>query len=243
MVQEHFSHTALPDMVGQVLGKSVHKQVAPSYMLPEPKRGEHELSTTEIFQLLDRKQAMEMVYVPHFLTQGVLYFAKELLDYARTNRLSDFKPRGRILKLMVDEYYSALRKEMGANVYARFLQLREEYLADCARHLTVMYFSYLNAFNKAHKHVANEALYVYANIVVSLADEVERYDRSVNAKISEKLNTPCRNYGDARLTYLKRLVKSVVDEYPIAKNKDLELCMKIMINVAIRKVDMILCEK
>lgn len=243
MVQEYFSHTALPDIVEQVLGKPLHKVGVPSFVLAEPNRGERELSTAEIFKLLDRKQAMEMVYVPHFLTQGVLYFAKELLDYARSNRLANFKQQGRILNLMVEEYYSALRKEMGENVFKRFLQLREEYLADCGRNLAVMYFSYLNAFNKIHNHVDNEALYVYANIIVSLADEVEHYDRQVNAKISKKLNVPCRNYGDARLSYIKKLVKREADRFHITKTKDLELCMKIMINVAIRKVDMILCEK
>lgn len=193
---------------------------------------ERDLSTEELLNLFDRKESLTLAYIPHFITQCVIYYLDLLVDYARANRLSEYKKHTRMLKNVREEYFMALRHEMPPHVYQRFLEQRDEYLNLCGANLQLMYFTFGNELSKKYGRQNHEAMLCYANIMVAFVEYVEDFDRKVNAKIAEKMGMPCRNHGDARLTAIKTICKDILHDYPIPKNNDTELCVNVMANKA-----------
>jgi len=197
----------------------------------EPMR-ERELSTEEFLNLFDRKESLKMAYVPHFMTQCVIHYLDLLVEYARANRLSDYKKHTRKLKDIKAEYLEALRHEMPPHVFQKFLDQRDEYLTSCGANLTLMYFTFGNQILKRYGRINHEALYCYANIILAFINYVEDFDRDVNKRIAEKMGMPCRNHGDARLTAIKGVCKDIIKSYPLEKNADTDLCVGVMANKA-----------
>lgn len=194
---------------------------------------ERELSTTELLNLFDRKESLQMVYIPHFITQCIMYYIDAMCQYMVEHRLSEYKKLKRILTEIKREYYAALRHEMPFEVFQKFQAQRDEYLANCGANLQIMYFTFCNELSHNFKHVENEAIVCYAYIVVSLAQHIEDFDRSVNKKIAEKLNMPTRNHGDARLAFAKRVCMDVVKPYwNMGQTQQTELAMNIIANKA-----------
>ena len=73
---------------------------------------ERDLSTEEFLNLFERKESLKMAYIPHFITQCVVYYLDLLVAYARDNRLSEYKKQTRRLKEIRKEYMDSLEKEM-----------------------------------------------------------------------------------------------------------------------------------
>ena len=93
---------------------------------------ERELSTEEFLNLFERHESLKMAYIPHFITQCIIYYLDLFVDYARNNRLSEYKKHTRRLKEIRAEYMDALKHEMPADIFQKFLNQREEYLESCA---------------------------------------------------------------------------------------------------------------
>lgn len=197
----------------------------------EPMR-ERELSTEEFLNLFERQESLRMAYIPHFITQCVVYYLDLLVAYARDNRLSEYKKQTRRLKEIKEEYLDALKHEMPANIFQKFLAQRKEYLESCGANLTLMYFTFGNQILKYHGRVKHESIFCYANIIIALIDYVEDFDRQVNKRIAEKLGMPCRNHGDARLTAIKSVCMGIKNQYPIEPNDQTKLCVSVMANKA-----------
>lgn len=198
----------------------------------EPMR-ERDLSTEEFLNMFDKADSLKMAYVPHFITQCVIYYLDLLVEYARDCRLSDFKKHTRLLRQMKEEYLAALRHEMPPHVFGKFLAQRDEYLASCGANLSLMYFTFGNQILKKYGRIDHEALYCYANIITAFINYVEDFDRDVNKRIKKKLGMPCRNHGDARLTAIKTVCNDIIKPYPLEKNNDTELCVGVMANKAV----------
>ena len=193
---------------------------------------ERDLSTEEFLNLFERHESLRMAYIPHFITQCVVYYLDLLIAYARDNRLSDYKKHTRRLKEIKEEYMDALRHEMPADVFQKFLAQRKEYLESCGANLTLMYFTFGNAILKHYGRIKHESIFCYANIIIAFIDYVEDFDRKVNKRIAEKLGMPCRNHGDARLTAIKSVCMGIKNQYPIEPDEQTELCVSVMANKA-----------
>lgn len=149
----------------------------------EPMR-ERDLSTEEFLNLFERLESLRMAYIPHFLTQCVVYYLDLLIAYARDNRLSEYKKQTRRLKEIKEEYMDALRHEMPVDIFQKFLDQRKEYLESCGANLTLMYFTFGNQILKYHGRVKHESIFCYANIIIAFIDYVEDFDRQVNKRIA-----------------------------------------------------------
>lgn len=193
---------------------------------------ERDLSTEEFLNLFERKESLTMAYIPHFITQCVIYYLDLLVEYARANRLSEYKKHTRQLKNVREEYFLALRHEMPEHVYQKFLAQRDEYLNLCGANLQLMYFAFGNELSKKYGRQAHEAILCYANIMVAFVEYVEDFDREVNKRIAEKMGMPCRNHGDARLSAIKTVCKDMLKSFPIPKNEQTQLCVNVMANKA-----------
>lgn len=202
----------------------------------EPMR-EHELSTEEFLNLFDKAESLRMAYIPHFITQCVIYYLDLLVEYAKENRLSEYKKHTRQLKEIKQEYIAALQHEMPPHVFQKFLAQRDEYLASCGSNLTLMYFSFGNLLLKHYGRLTHEAMYCYGNIIVAFIEYVEDFDRQVNNRIAEKLGKPCRNHGDARLTAIKAVCKDIIKAYPLGKDDIIALCIGVMRNRAVAMIN------
>lgn len=178
-----------------------------------------------------------MAYIPHFMTQCVIYYLDLLVDYARAHRLSEYKKHTRRLKEIKEEYIIALKHEMPPHVFQKFLAQRDEYLESCGSNLTLMYFSFGNLLLKHYGRIDHDAIICYANIIVAFVEHVEDFDRQVNKRIAEKLGQPCRNHGDARLTAIKDTCKDIIKAYPLEKNDTTALCIGVMQNRAISMIN------
>lgn len=205
----------------------------------EPMR-ERDLSTEEFLNLFDRHESLRMAYIPHFITQCVVYYLDLLVDYARDNRLSEYKKQSRKLKEIKAEYIDALRHEMPADVFQKFLAQRDEYLVSCGSNLNLMYFTFGNQILKHYGRVRHESIFCYANIIVAFIEYVEEFDRQVNKRIAEKLGMPCRNHGDARLTDIKSVCISIKNQYPVETNEQTKLCVNVMVNKATTMINAML---
>lgn len=201
---------------------------------------ERDLSTEEFLNLFDRQESLRMAYIPHFMTQCVVYYLDLLVDYARDNRLSEYKKHSRRLKEIRTEYMDALRHEMPADVFQRFLTQREDFLANCGANLTLMYFTFGNQILKIYGRIKHESLFCYANIIVAFIEYVEDFDRTVNKRIAEKLSMPCRNHGDARLSAIKDVCLTIKNQYPIEPNDQTKLCVNVMANKATAMINAML---
>ncbi|ROS85998.1 hypothetical protein EEL33_08875 [Muribaculaceae bacterium Isolate-037 (Harlan)] len=193
---------------------------------------ERDLSTEEFLNLFERKESLKMAYIPHFITQCVVYYLDLLVAYARDNRLSEYKKQTRRLKEIRKEYMDSLEKEMPPKVFQKFLAQRDEYLESCGGNLTLMFFTFGNQILKYHGRVKHESVFCYANIIIAFIDYVEDFDRQVNKRIAEKLGMPCRNHGDARLTAIKSVCMGIKNQYPIEPNDQTKLCVSVMANKA-----------
>lgn len=197
----------------------------------EPMR-ERDLSTEEFLNLFDRKESLTMAYIPHFITQCVMYYIDCLTEYAKANRLSEYKKMTRRLKEVQAEYMEALRHEMPYAVFQRFLAQRDEYLQKCGANLQLMYFTFGNELSKKYGRLNHEAVFCYANIILSFINYVEDFDRDVNKKIAAKMGMPCRNHGDARLTAIKGVCEEIIKPCPVGTTQQTELCVGVMANKA-----------
>lgn len=202
----------------------------------EPVR-EHELSTEEFLNLFDKAESLKMAYVPHFMTQCVIYYLDLLVEYARNNRLSDLKKHTRKLREVKADYLAALQREMPPHVYQMFLAQRDEYLTSCGANLDLMYFTFGNQMLKEYGRVQHGEIYCYANIILAFINYVEDFDRNVNRRIAEKVGLPCRNHGDARLTAIKGICDDIVKIYPLGKSTDTALCVGVMANKAVALIN------
>ncbi len=214
--------------------RPVNTQAAPvldtGVKLPPPREPvvERDLSTEEMLSLFDRKESLTMAYVPHFITQCVMYYLEMLVEYGRSNRISEIKKHSRMLKAVRDEYIYALRHEMPPRIFEKFLAQKDRYLELCGANLTLMYFTFGNELSKTYGHKENEPIFCYSNIMVELIEYVERFDAEVNDQIAERLGVPCKNHGDARLTAIKQVCKDIISDYPVPKSQYTELCVSIM---------------
>lgn len=199
---------------------------------------ERELSTEEFLNLFERSESLKMAYVPHFITQCVIYYLDLLVAYARDNRLSDYKKQTRKLKDIKAEYIAALQHEMPTHIFQKFLAQRDEYLASCGANLSLMYFTFGNKILKMYGHIKYEPLYCYANIILFFVNYIEDFDHNVNKRISEKTGLPCRNHGDARLSAIKNVCSDIIKPYPpLEKSNDTDICVGVMANKAIAMIN------
>lgn len=197
---------------------------------------ERELTPQEVLKLFSPEEALTITYVPHFITQCVMYYTDLLTAYAVENRLPQTKKHNRWLKRLNGEYMKALTEEMPDRVFKRFLSLREEYLQMCAPNLQIMYFTFDAELKKHYGYIQDAPAYCYAYIISSLIDFIGEYDRSINRKIADRLGVPCRNNGDARLTNMKIVCDDIIGKYPIGKTPQTELAIKVLVNKAIEKI-------
>lgn len=198
----------------------------------EPMR-ERELSVEEILNLFERRDTLKIVYVPHFMTQCVVYYLDRLLDYAREHRLSDYKKHCRLLKVIKADYIAALNHEMPPSYFKKFLSQRDEYLALCGANLSFMFFTFNNEILKRHGKIEHVAFYSYAHIILTLIAYVENFDKKANKMIADKVGSPCCNQGDARLTGIKKICNDIIRHYPLQSNTNTEQCIAVMANKAI----------
>lgn len=201
---------------------------------------ERDLSTEEFLNLFERLESLRMAYIPHFITQCVIYYLDLLVAYARDNRLSEYKKQTRRLKEIKEEYMAALRHEMPADIFQKFLTQRKEYLESCGANLILMYFTFGNQILKYHGRVKHDSIFCYANIIIAFIDYVEDFDRQVNKRIAEKLGMPCRNHGDARLSAIKSVCMGIKNQYPIEPNDQTKLCVSVMANKASEMINAML---
>lgn len=173
-----------------------------------------------------------MAYIPHFITQCVVYYLDLLVAHARDNRISGYKKHTRRLKEIKEEYIKALQNEMPAHIFQKFLAQRDEYIERCGSNLTLMYFTFGNQILKYHGRIKHGSILCYANIIVALIDYVEDFDRQVNKRIAERLGMPCRNHGDARLSAIKSICTAIANQFPIESNEQTKLCVSVMANKA-----------
>lgn len=202
----------------------------------EPMR-ERELSTEELLNLFERAESLKMAYIPHFITQCIIYYLDQLVSYVRINRLADYKKYIRKLKNVKDDYIAALRCEMSPRIFQKFIAQRDEYLASCGADLNLMYFTFGNQILKKYGRINHEPVFWYSNIILALVNYVEDFDRNVNRRISEKTGMPCRNHGDARLTAIKGICADITEPYYLEKNKETELCVSVMVNKAMTMIN------
>lgn len=193
---------------------------------------ERDLSTEELLNLFDKKESLTLAYIPHFITQCIIYYLDLLVAYARDNRLSEYKKHSRMLRNLRAEYYEALRHEMPYTIFQKFLSQRERYLSLCGANLQLMYFTFGNELSKIYGRQPHETLFCYANIMTAFVEYIEDFDKKANAKIAQKMGMPCKNHGDARLSEIKYICKNITKDYPIEDNAQTELCVNVMVNKA-----------
>lgn len=207
--------------------------VAPIFKSPimqiknEPMR-ERELTTGEMLKLFDKEEALQIAYIPHFMTQCALHYAEVLTDYTRENRLGEYKKQTRILLDIAKEYIYSLRSEMPAKVFERFMSQRKQYLEMCGANLTLAYFTVGNQFLKQFGAVEHNTVYYIANLIIALIEGVEAFDKKVNRSITRKIGKPCRNNGDARLMEIKNVCLSMIKGRSVSSSPQVELCVKVM---------------
>lgn len=215
--------------------------VAPLIKIKKAERmKERELSTTEFLNLFDRKESLRMAYLPHYITQCVLYYVNLLTDYGSERQVDDIKKHSRLLKALQQEYFDNLRREMPDNIFNQFLAQRQEYLQNCGANLTLMYFTFNNQLIKKYGRAKHETLYTYCHIILALIEYVEDFDRKVNNRITQKLGVPCRNHGDARLSTIKVICKDIVRDYPIPVSSEAKTCVGVVANKAYAMVETML---
>lgn len=193
---------------------------------------ERELSEEEFLGMFERKESLALAYIPHFLTQCVMYYLDLLLEYCRTHKLPQYKKCSRVLKMVRDEYEVSIRHEMPPHIYARFLEQREEFFALCGVNLTLMYYTFSNELSRKYGKIPHEEVLCYAAIMEALVVYVEHFDREVNAEIARRMGMPCRNHGDARLTAIKSVSKFILKDYAMPCNQQTETCVNVIVSKA-----------
>lgn len=203
-----------------------------------PPMRERELSPSELLAMFEPEKSLRMAFIPHLLTQIALYFMDCFVQSAREARLSQYKRHTRAMKAIRDDYRTALQFEMRGNVFERFEQQRDDYLRKCSAPLVTMPFTFLNRVKKSHPDIApcEEMVVTYAHIVVAVVGHVAEFDRKVNREISRKLQTPCRNGTDARLSMAADICRDITSRFPVAYDGDTALCMRVITNKAIEQV-------
>lgn len=190
------------------------------------------LGVKEVLQLFDPIESLCIVYVPHYLTLCVISYIEKLLDFCRTNRLSEYKPVSRKLKDVITEYYHALQDEMPRYAYMQFLNQKDNFLQRCNRDLTIMYFTYGNAILAKFGKLQNEDVYTFTNMICEIIRHIEDYDRESQKKIAERTKTTPRIYKDVRLEYIMKLCNEIRGSYKIESNETTDLAIKVIIQEA-----------
>lgn len=196
-----------------------------------------QLTYKEVMEAFDTKEALKMAYVPHFITQVVIYYLDQIFAYVRAEQISEVKKYTRQLREIKNEYLSSLKCEMRPQIFNAFLELKDKYLAKCGANLSLVFFSVGNLLLKRYKHIKYEPLYTYTTIILFFIDYVEEYDRKCNKRISEVTGAVCHNHGDARLTAIKKLCKFICKDYQLDKCEQVEMCISVMANKAIEMVN------
>lgn len=203
----------------------------------QPLNGEdRELSPSELLHLFDETETLRMVYVPHFLTQCVMYYLDLMMQAGAKFKLP-YKKEARLLKDLQNEYIISLKAEMPFHVYQHFLAQREDYLNHCGAKLHIVYYTFANELVKRYPVLRGKEYYCYAHIVLAIIDFVERYDYSVNRKIEAKVGRPCRADKDARLTLVKAVCQRVVTDYPLEYGDLVTMAINTIKNKAIEMIN------
>lgn len=197
---------------------------------------ERDLPVQEFLSLFSPDETMRLVYVPHYITQCVIYYMDMMIEYAVSNRVSYFKRHMRRLREIKDDYLRQLYNEMPAEIYNRFVSQREEYLASCGSNLTLVYFAFRNQILKQFGEPKHDRVMVCANIIIALADYVAEFDNATNRRVAEILKTPCRNNRDARLDAVSSLCRNMVTPFVLKPNTDTQTCVQVMVNRAVEMV-------
>ncbi len=193
---------------------------------------ERELTPQELLNILDRKDTLRMVYVPHLLTQCVIWYVDMMIEYAKANRLQKYKRFTRLFTLIRDDYYKALCHEMRPSVYNMFTTQKERFFGECGFNIHKAVYTFNNAILKQFGNVPDAEMCCYANIVIAIVDYVDSFDRMMNAELAKRLNTTCRNYGDIRLGDMRTLCKQIAGDYVLKDDAQTKLMIEIMANKA-----------
>lgn len=204
--------------------------------MPKPQT-ERELSVDDILGMFDRKEALYMVYVPHFVTQCVMWYADKLCNYARRNRLKQFRPYTSVLWAMRDEYIEALHHEMPDDVFDRYLAQRKEYLSEVEGLLQKTYYTFLNEQMRLFGEIDRAPIYCYANIIEWLVMGVKLHDSTVNAIISRRVGKPVRSHPDERLEEILGACARLAKDYQLGDNQQAEIALRAIFNTAKKKIN------
>lgn len=230
-----FMPAELKEQIGANPYNRLFSSNAPKYNVgPQrvPPIREREMSPQEILNVLDRKNTLRMVYIPHLLTQCVICYIDLIIEYARANKLTQYRKLTRTMQLVKEDYYQALLGEMRPQLYERFNNQREDFLNLCGFNIQKAFYTFNNAMLKQYGRVPNDIIRCYANIVIALVNYVNDFDRKVNAEIAEKLKTPCRNNKDARLNDLRVLCTQIAEPFVVKSDSQIKLMIDIMANKA-----------
>lgn len=196
----------------------------------------HEISTRDFLNMFEVGESLEMAYIPHFVTQCIMHYIDHFADFCRDWRISEYKKHSRILRAVKTEYMQALRKEMPAKIYQKFLDQREDYLSSCERYFTLMYFTFANELCRKYLHIENETPICYANIMLALIHYLFEFDKHVNAKITERTGRPCVNRHDYRLDAIADVCNDVIRAYPLEESQDTVICINTLVSIAKKKI-------
>ena len=61
---------------------------------------------------------------------------------------------------------------------------------------------------------------------------VDRFDAEVNRKIAEKLKTPCRNHGDARLSEIRQTCDALLHDLKTEPSQQTDLAIQVIVTKA-----------
>lgn len=203
-----------------------------SVRIPPRRPPQRELTASEMLRLFDKREALHIVYVPHFITQCIMFYLDELCNYTSANRLSQYKRLRHTLVEIKSEYYYAVRKEMPPRVYDKFMTQRDEYLTACGANLQIMYFTFSNELARKYKNVENDVVVCYALMIVALAQFIEDYDAAVNRRIEEKIKMPTHNHGDARVRRVKEICRGIAGKYALEPTEQTKLALQVIANRA-----------
>lgn len=190
------------------------------------------LSRRDMLDLFGRKESVSMVYIPHFVTQCILYYSDLLMNYTRSHKMSEYKRHTRILNNICKDYYTVLRQEMPPEVYQKFLDQREEYLDLCASNLMIAYFTFGKELISKYGSIEHEDLHCYAYMISALVDCVNRYDDYVGEQIAIRTKTAGKVRRDVRLKCIQEVCDDINKSYRVDGTKQTDLAINIIVNKA-----------
>lgn len=144
----------------------------------------------EIMRKLTNKEISDICFAPLVYSEIAWFFAEKAVDYARENRLEEFKKESRQFKPLKERYYDEIKKALDWKFHERLIENTKELVNSIVKDITILYFGVnqnlkTNNADELH-HEEMKTWSIIATLMIdSLIDLKYRNYKLLNDKIGQ----------------------------------------------------------